>query len=191
MNGDGFPDLVVGESSNFVVLLGSGDGGFQLANTTHIPSSSNGIAVGDLNGDGKIDVVFTNSVQPYIYAYLGNGDGTFQPRMKSDIDGSRTHPALVDMSADGLPDLVAIETLFPTTLDVYMNKGDGTFDRFPTRELASSASAWKFALCRTLAGSVTSAGTLLMVRTTISGWCARELISPSRIRIAHERLRTV
>src|SRR5262249_20760304 len=78
MYGDGCPGLVVGESSEFVVLLGSGDGGFHLANTIHIPSSSNGIAVGDLNGDGKIDVVFTNSVQPDIYTYLGNGDGTFQ-----------------------------------------------------------------------------------------------------------------
>jgi hypothetical protein len=56
------------------------------------------------------------------------------------------------------------------------------------RRLASSEPAWKFALRRTLAGSVISAGTLLMVGTTISGWCARELISRSRIWIARESL---
>jgi hypothetical protein len=48
--------------------------------------------------------------------------------------------------------------------------------------------AWKFASRRTWAGSVISAGTLLMVETTISRWRAPELISLSRIRIARESL---
>src|SRR5262245_7134817 len=39
-----------------------------------------GIAVGDVNGDGKPDIVTTNIDLPTISVLLGNGDGTFGPR---------------------------------------------------------------------------------------------------------------
>src|SRR6185369_1281023 len=40
------------------------------------PSS---IAIGDLNGDGKLDLAVANSGSTNVSILLGNGDGTFQP----------------------------------------------------------------------------------------------------------------
>lgn len=76
LNGDGIPDLVSasGSPSGFAVaFLGNGDGTFsQVAKTT--PMSTTGlIALGDFNGDGKLDWASTTNLLA-----MGNGDGTFQ-----------------------------------------------------------------------------------------------------------------
>jgi len=95
VNGDGKSDLVVANECNNVygcpngsvgVLLGNGDGTFQTA----VPydsggSTSRSVAVGDVNGDGKPDlvvanqcVISSNCMNGLVGVLLGNGDGTFQ-----------------------------------------------------------------------------------------------------------------
>lgn len=89
VNGDGNPDIVVANScdapvgdsgcanGSIGVLLGNGDGTFQPANVTNVPDGNfDGIALADVNKDGKLDIVA--SVGPGIVVFLGNGDGTFQ-----------------------------------------------------------------------------------------------------------------
>src|SRR5205823_14825437 len=66
-----------------MVLLGNGDGTF---GTSLVSSASfgsyRGVAVGDLTGDGKLDLVATYPVPGGsgggIEILLGNGDGTFR-----------------------------------------------------------------------------------------------------------------
>jgi hypothetical protein len=68
------------------VLLGNGDGTFQAATTYDSGGqSSGGVAVADVNGDGKPDLVTVNSCANSgnctggtVGVLLGNGDGTFQ-----------------------------------------------------------------------------------------------------------------
>ena len=61
------------------VLLGNGDGTLpaadQLCDRQGTPLT---IAIGDLNGDGKPDLVTANDNNDTVSVFLGNGDGTFQ-----------------------------------------------------------------------------------------------------------------
>jgi hypothetical protein len=90
LNADGTPDIVAVNGTAFVagvsikstntmsILLGNGNGTFQ----THVeyPTGSNptSVAVGDFNGDGKLDLAVTNSADNTVSILLGNGDGTFR-----------------------------------------------------------------------------------------------------------------
>jgi hypothetical protein len=61
VNGDGRPDLSVGNASGVIgVLLGNGDGTFQTAQTYPVPGVATSIAAADLNNDGRPDLVVTN-----------------------------------------------------------------------------------------------------------------------------------
>ncbi len=65
-------------SNNVAILLGNGDGTFQ--NEVDYPggSGANGIAVGDFNRDGKLDLAIADVFSSTVSILLGNGDGSFQ-----------------------------------------------------------------------------------------------------------------
>ena len=62
------------------ILLANGDGTFQ----PHVDYEAGlippGLTIGDLNGDGKLDVAVANSHSDTISVFTGKGDGTFRPR---------------------------------------------------------------------------------------------------------------
>jgi len=159
LNGDGKPDLVVSnECSNAYpdctlggvgavgVLLGNGDGTFQSPvsyNSGGYEASS--VAVADVNGDGKLDVVVANSCTSNancaiggdgrIEVLLGKGDGTLNP-LESFDSGAwvALSVAIGDVNGDGHPDLIVAHNCSgPNTCNaggvvtVLLGKGDGTF----------------------------------------------------------------
>lgn len=87
MNNDGLPDIIQDTSQTtssdpygIRVRLANGDGTFRDGYSYNFPSGSQGpysMATGDLNNDGKVDLVFTDDTTQLI-VFLGNGDGTFQ-----------------------------------------------------------------------------------------------------------------
>jgi hypothetical protein len=146
VNGDGKPDVVManecGSSGNCAsgsvsVLLGNGDGTFQPA--VSYPSGgpySLSVAVGDVNGDGKPDLVVANvSASGSVSVLLGNGDGTFQPAVSYASGGSNSYSvAMGDVNSDGKPDIVvanecAISNCQTSggSVGVLLGNGDGTF----------------------------------------------------------------
>jgi len=132
-NGDGKPDLAVAnaESGTISILSGEGGGKFQLTQTVPAgdptESSPSSLAVGDFNGDGKLDLALTDAGTGVVTILTGNGDGTFT--LLSSIASEAIEPVSIvaaDFNGDGKPDLAVAD---PATNAVYvlLGNGDGTF----------------------------------------------------------------
>jgi hypothetical protein len=87
LNGDGYPDLIAADINNnsFYVLLNAGNGTLLPAVQYQGPEGGiyfSGIVAGDMNGDGKLDLVLQAASfcsNNCFEIFLGNGDGTLQP----------------------------------------------------------------------------------------------------------------
>ena len=93
---------------------------YPLANST---LTTNSIAMGDFNGDGKADVaaVTSNGVS----VLLGKGDGTFQAAVNYATNSSPGSVAVGDFNGDGNADLAV--TTPPGSVSILLGNGDGTF----------------------------------------------------------------
>lgn len=142
VNEDGKLDLVVTSycensactDGTVGVLLGNGDGTFQpVMNYTSGGFSTDAVALADVNGDGKLDVVVANFLannnteEGSVGVLLGNGDGTFQPAVSYDSGGSQAlSVAVADVNGDGKADLI-VGNYISNTVGVLLGNGDGTF----------------------------------------------------------------
>jgi len=132
-NGDGKPDLVTtgaqfsGNTGNnaISVLLGGSAGGFD---RTDYAVGMNPVAVasGDVNRDGKADLVVSNLYSPSVSVLLGNGDGTFRNQMVTSLRAQAMDVALADFNRDGILDL-ATANVQSASVSVMLGRGDGTF----------------------------------------------------------------
>jgi hypothetical protein len=133
-NGDGKLDLVVEVIGNdnignrVSILLGAGDGTFGAPQTVMKLASLGGLAVADLNGDGKLDLAVgdLNNGVAILNFLEGNGDGTFrQPRTRN-FDGGTDEIFAVDLDGNGALDLALIPSK-ANVVTIFRNTGNGLF----------------------------------------------------------------
>jgi len=117
-NGDHKLDIAF-DASGISVALGNGDGTFGPTVNYSVPGSGGMKGVADVNGDGKLDLVYSYemSLTDFTAVFLGNGDGSFQPLRSSTGAFGCT---LADLNGDGRADLVG-------GFGVQFANSDGTF----------------------------------------------------------------
>jgi hypothetical protein len=85
---------------------GNGSGGFGVPTEYPVGSNPATIALGDVDGDGALDIVVANWYSYYISLLKGNGDGTFQAAINYTVSGGSNFVTLSDLNADGRLDYV-------------------------------------------------------------------------------------
>jgi uncharacterized repeat protein (TIGR01451 family) len=140
-NADGNPDLVVSNVGNGLatisVLMGNGDGTFQLPVTHAVGNYPSAVVVGDFNGDGNADIAVADRDDNTISVLLGNGDGTFQAQTTYASGNSPIALVALSLKGDGDLDLVAANAS-DNTLSVLIGNGDGTFQAQATYAVGTS-----------------------------------------------------
>jgi hypothetical protein len=147
LNADGKTDVALangfsslGSPPNIVgVLLGNGNGTFEKPVDYKTASLTIGVATGDFNADGHLDLVVSGQLTHFVtsvWAFatlLGNGDGTFQPsKYKAANFRGGSDLAIGDFNRDGNLDVIATDTGSIGNIAVALGNGDGTFTHFVT-----------------------------------------------------------
>jgi hypothetical protein len=135
LNNDGKLDLAVTYHNSEVVsvLMGNGDGTFgQATNYTRGSAPQGfGLALGDVNGDGHLDIVVANTQDSNpnnssLSVLLNNGDGTFAPHTDYAVGNRPRVVALGDLNGDGHLDIISANEAIGD-VSVLLGHGDGTF----------------------------------------------------------------
>jgi hypothetical protein len=123
-NGDGKSDFAMASPVGYgAVYLSRGDGTFEPPSYFSLSSGSfpqPSIAAGDVNGDGKLDLVTANSGGDTVSVLLGTGTGSFGTARNSYAGSGPSSVAMADFNGDGKLDLV-------TSAGVLLGDGTGSF----------------------------------------------------------------
>src|SRR5262249_27975142 len=77
------------------------------------------LAVADVSGDGRLDLIVANSATDTVSVLLGRSDGTFQTRLEYPTGAQPSAVAVADVNRDGKPDIV-VANLAADTVSVLL-----------------------------------------------------------------------
>lgn len=107
LNGDGSPDIVVGDVSGVVhVLYNDGKGNFTASTPLVAGEGLRTVIMADLNGDGLLDLATANSAAGTVTVFLATKGGGFAPRHNVAVGTEPRVVTAADLNGDGKPDLV-------------------------------------------------------------------------------------
>ncbi len=139
-NGDGLTDFVTANGGGtFSILIGNGNGTFQPSVSYGTGSTSVGLAVLDVDGDGDMDVATANNGTNNITLRRNNGNGTFGPAVTLDSGNGEYALTSADMNNDGIFDLV-VGARNDGNVNILLGNGNGTFT--PVSSTPAGGSVW-------------------------------------------------
>ena len=135
-NGDGTLDVavcggdeIVGIPGTISIFLGTGAGSFGAPMIFPAGQFPGSVAVGDLNGDGKLDLVVSNAFDTVVSVVLGKGDGSFEAPAAFPVGAEPVSVALADFNGDGKLDLAVtvVDINNVGSVAVLLGTGTGAF----------------------------------------------------------------
>jgi hypothetical protein len=137
LNGDGKPDLAATTNSgqDIDVVLGNGDGTFQTPVAHYISSLQDFtldlprptyIQAADIDGDGKLDLVYTNTRYGTVGVLFGAGNGLFYDPVEYPSGGQASGLVIADVNQDGAPDVVTANKSFSGVTVLLNSNGSAT-----------------------------------------------------------------
>jgi hypothetical protein len=156
INGDHTPDLCIAArddvSETIHILLGDGKGGFKPAGNSPLTMAASEqsfkpiVRLVDINGDGKLDLLYANGVRNTIAIMLGDGHGGFSSAGALKLAGNELYSFIAgDVDGDGRPDILATSNGGPNrqaaTLTTMRGDGTGVFAAIASTAVDRDASA--------------------------------------------------
>ena len=128
LNGDGRPDIAFyGDNKDLEVIYNLGTNGWSDPKTWHIEDgqmTANALADGDLNGDGRNDLVLLGD-NGSLYFLAQNADHTLAEPKKISYSGTPKAVQIVDVDGDGKSDLLLVDFDSPTPLRFRLQNSGG------------------------------------------------------------------
>ena len=142
LNGDGLQDVVVVNScgsqaacasaGSATVFLANANGTYRSASTIALGTNPVALAIADVNGDKKLDLLAVNRTDKTLMVLAGNGDGTFAKAQVYSLAENPQALLVGDFSNDGIPDVaIAMDCgqqicARAGSVDVWLGKSDGS-----------------------------------------------------------------
>jgi len=134
LDGDGDIDLAgcwgpYGGSGTVSVFLNNGAGVFTAGGSFTAGPNPGGLAIGDLDGDGDLDIAKSNGFSGGVTLLFNNGNATFAPAVRVNGPRGTADVTLGDMDGDGDLDIVTAngDNNYTPTVTILRNNGLGSF----------------------------------------------------------------
>ena len=131
VNADARTDMVLRDDTHFYAYLAQADGSFASPVTTsgvYSCAIDGCIQTGDVNGDGRVDLIGRDVFAHKYHSFLSAGDGSFVYVGSTDTDAGYTieREMMADMNRDGKADLIKFASPANPSVYVHFAKTDGS-----------------------------------------------------------------